>query len=82
MQTIFGITPRAVIDNATIWTETLHCDGRRYEYRYSAYDKDLLTKYAAERRTAIDYMRSPMLSQPRMQSDGLWTITLTYYGLD
>lgn len=74
--------PQSVLDSCTVWTTPLRNDGRRYTFKYEAYDKELLMRYAEEKRAAIDFMRSPSLSTPRLQPDGLWAIDLTYYGLD
>jgi hypothetical protein len=74
--------PQSVIDRCTIWTTVLQNDGRCYSYRYEAYDKEMLMGYAEAKRAAIDMMRSPSLSTMKLQTNGLWAIELTYYGLD
>ena len=79
-----AVTPLAqsVIDRCTVWTTTLHNDGRRYAVKYEAYDKDMLQGYAETKRANVDMMRSPSLSMPQLQPNGLWAVELTYYGLD
>lgn len=74
--------PQPVIDRYTVWTTVLHNDGSRYEYKFEAYDKEMLIGYVETKRANIDMMRSPSLSMPRLQPNGLWAIELTYYGLD
>lgn len=74
--------PQSIIDRCTVWTTCLHNDGRRYSYKYEAYDKDMLLGYAEAKRANIDVMRSPSLSMPQLQPSGLWTIELNYYGVD
>lgn len=74
--------PQSVIDRCTVWTTCLYNDGRSYAYKYEAYDKKMLLRYAEARRAAIDMMRSPSLSAALLQSNGLWAIELNYYGLD
>lgn len=74
--------PQSVIDRCTVWTTCLHNDGRYYAYKYEAHDKQLLIEYAESKRASIDLMRSPSLSRPALQADGLWAIKFTYYGLD
>lgn len=74
--------PQSIIDRCTVWTTPLHNDGRRYSYKYEAYDKEMLIGYAEAKRANIDMMRSPSLSTPWLQPNSLWAVELTYYGLD
>lgn len=73
---------QSVIDYCIVWTTPLHNDGRRYAFKYEAYDKDMLQGYAETKRANIDTMRSPSLSMPQLQPNGLWAVELNYYGLD
>lgn len=72
----------SIIDRCTVWTTPLYNDGRRYVFKYEAYDKELLMGYAKAKQLAIDMMRSPVLTAPQLQPNGLWFVELTYYGLD
>lgn len=74
--------PQSIINRCTVWTTPLHNDGRRYSFKYEAHDKEMLMCYAEAKRESIDMMRSPSLSSPQLQSNGLWSIELNYYGLD
>ena len=80
----FARDSQSIIENATVYSECLFNDGRRYRMRYFGSNKELVEKYAKKRLEEIDPYRSPSLSNngiAQLCDDG-YEMMLQYYGLD
>ena len=80
----FAQNSQQIIENATVYSECLFNDGRRYRMRYYGINKAVVEKYAKQRFDAIDEYRSPSLSNDGIAQacDDGYEVMLQYYGLD
>lgn len=71
-------TPSAAIENATVYTEEIYDDGRKSIMRYFGKERDLVEKYAEERKAAVDEYRSPSLTPVSPYQDGYACLLIIY----
>ena len=80
----FAQNSQSIVENATVYSECLFNDGRRFRTRYYGINKNAVEKYAQKRLEDTDPYRSPSLSNngiARACDDG-YEVMLQYYGLD